>query len=179
MSRAMRGAGMAVVGVAAAVLLTSAVPAAVDDSYFRVSLTGSVGPLHIGMTRAAARRYLHFSAYGFSRAGVSCAQYDAGIGARRGSVGACFDRARHLIALGVSGPVFCFGPTACVDGHDVIPRSVRARFRTLFDSRNGTYVSRLRDASEAVATRWCCRGRHRTGRRRRERLDLHAADRTS
>ena len=110
-------------------------------SYFRVQISGAAGPLHLGMTRAAALRSLGSSAYALNQGGVNCALYDIGIGTQRGSAAACFDRTKHLIAFNVSGHVFCFNRSACVDGKTLVPRSIRAGMRTVFDSNAGLYLS--------------------------------------
>jgi len=75
---------------------------------------------------------------------VNCAQYVLQVDARRGLVGACFDRVRGLIAFSVNGSVFCFTASVCANGRDQVPRRLRAGFRRKFDRSNGFYYSLLR-----------------------------------
>jgi hypothetical protein len=54
-----------------------------STAYFRVQVSGTAGPLRLGMTQAAAVRSLGPHAYAINQGGVNCALYDIGIGARR------------------------------------------------------------------------------------------------
>jgi hypothetical protein len=137
-------AALAVLVAGAALAPPTVAETAGQRTYFAVRLTGSIGPLSLGMTRQAALRFLNFPTYRFNRGGVSCAQYDMGLGARRGPVGACFDRRGRLIAFGGGGDLICFRSRACFNGRDVIPQSVRSRFRTAFDASSGIYTAYLR-----------------------------------
>jgi hypothetical protein len=139
-------AGIVFVGLTALVATgASSFPTSGGPSYLTLRLSGSAGPLRVGMTQAAATHYLHFPSLGGKVGGVECHSYDVGIGKQRGFAGACFDRTRHLVAFTVSGAVFCFQAKACVNEHDVIPGSIRSRFRTVFNSRQGIYFSYFRE----------------------------------
>ena len=133
---------IAIVGVLVGSTAASAGQA--TPSYFLLRLSGSAGPLRLGMTRRAARALLHTPQYKASGGRVNCAQYVMQLDTRRGLVGACFDRVRGLIAFSVSGPVFCFEAGVCANGSDRVPLRLRREFTRRLDLSNGIYYSRLR-----------------------------------
>ena len=136
---------IAVVIVVGALLgSTGASAGQATPSYFPLRLSGSAGPLRLGMTQRAARAFLHTPQYKASGGRVNCAQYVMQLDTRRGLIGACFDRVRGLIAFSVSGPVFCFEAWVCANGSDRVPLRLRREFTRRLDLSNGIYYSRLR-----------------------------------
>jgi hypothetical protein len=132
---------IAIVGV---LVGSTAASARQEATFFPLRLSGSAGPLRLGMTQRAARAFLHFPRYKAHGTRVNCAQYVLQVGVRKGLVGACFDRVRGLIAFSVNGSVFCFTASVCANGRDVVPRRLRTGFRRRLDRANGVYYSLLR-----------------------------------
>jgi hypothetical protein len=137
-------AAILVIAIAGALVGSTAASARQAATFFPLRLSGSAGPLHLGMKQRAARAFLHSPRYKAAGGRVNCAQYVMQVDVRKGLVGACFDRVRGLIAFSVNGPVFCFTASACADGRNPVPRSVRAGFKRKLDRTNGVYYSLLR-----------------------------------
>ena len=137
-------AAIVVIGILGVLVGSTAASGRVEKAYFPLRLSGSAGPLRLGMTQRAARAFLHSPSYKAHGGRVNCAQYVMQDGARRGLVGACFDRVRGLIAFSVNGSVFCFTASACADGRNPVPRRLRAGFKRKLDRTNGVYYSLLR-----------------------------------
>jgi hypothetical protein len=127
---------------ACALLGLPAASASESSSYFPIHLdTGSVGPLRLGMTRAAALRYLRAPEFQANRNGFKCARYTMTYNGKGGYVGACFAPRRGLVGYSVSGPYFCFGAGLCLNGRDVLPKKVRRGFVRTFHRSNATYYT--------------------------------------
>ena len=125
-----------------ALLGLTAASASESSSYFPIRLdNGTVGPLRLGMTRAAALRYLRAPQLTANRNGVKCARYTLTYNGNGGYVGACFAPRRGLIGYSVNGPVFCFGVGICANGHDVLPKRARRGFVRTFHKSNATYYT--------------------------------------
>jgi hypothetical protein len=107
---------------------------------FQVRFDGSVGPLHIGMKAKDAQKYLRHPKYVSSHNGLMCAQYVMQDATRAGLVGICFKHYR-LTGFSVSGPVFCFTTSACVNGKDPMPKTLRKGFTRHLDKHNGVYYA--------------------------------------
>jgi hypothetical protein len=124
------------------VLGLTAASASENVSYFPIRLgNGSVGPLRLGMTRAAALRYLRGPQFQANRNGVKCARYTMTYNGNGGDVAACFAPRRGLIGYSVSGPYFCFAPGICANGQDVLPKQARRGFVRTFHRSNATYYT--------------------------------------
>jgi len=137
-------AAILVIALVGVLVGSTAASARQEAAFFPLRLTGSAGPLRLGMTQRAARTFLHTPKYPAHGARVNCAQYVMEVDVRRGLVGACFDRVRGLIAFSVSGAVFCFTASVCANGRDQVPRRLRTGFKRKLDRSNGVYYSFLR-----------------------------------
>jgi len=137
-------AAILVIAIVGVLVGSTAASARLEPAYFPLRLSGSAGPLRLGMKQRTARAFLYFPRYKAAGGRVNCAQYVMQVGARKGLVGACFDRVRGLIAFSVNGPVFCITASICANGRDVVPPRLRAGFKRSLDPSNGVYYSRLR-----------------------------------
>jgi hypothetical protein len=144
MHRLRCSAAILVIASVGALVGSTAASATLAPAYFPLRLNGSAGPLRLGMKQRAARAFLHSPTYKAAGGRVNCAQYVMQVGARRGLVGACFDRVRGLIAFSVNGPAFCIISSVCVNGSDQVPRRFRAGFTRKLDHSNGVYYAVLR-----------------------------------
>ena len=125
-----------------AALGLTAASARENATYFPIRLgDGSVGPLRLGMSRAAALRYLRSPQYIANRKGVKCARYTMTYNGNGGYVGACFAPRRGLVGYGVSGPAFCIRVRICTNGRDVLPKRAQRGFVRKFHKSNSTYYT--------------------------------------